>query len=88
MACTSILLGAPGKKTREATPTTPGNCLLFDRPFLFKFPLPSVEGGKAGMDIFWKYTISVLGHNPMSPTDFVDWFELIYSNFCRYHLKA
>ena len=48
MACTSILLGAPGKKTREATPNPPpppGNCLFFDRPFLFEFPLPSVEGG-------------------------------------------
>ena len=33
------------------------------------------------MDIFWKYTISVLGHNPMSSIDFVDWFELIYSTF-------
>ena len=24
----------------------------------------------------------------MSSIDFVDWFELICSNFCRYHLKA
>ena len=86
MACTSILLGAPGKRLERPPLPAPRKIASFlTVPPLSNFRCPP---WKAGMDIIWKYTISVLGHNPMSSIDIVDWFELIYSNFCRYHLKA
>ena len=46
-SCSSVLLGAPGKKTREATPT-PSEIASFWTLLPFEFLLPSV----GGMDIF------------------------------------
>ena len=67
-----MLLGAPGKKTREATPHPLGNCPLLIFPSALNFRCSPVGGG--GMDVFWNYTIA--HSEPKWPCLFVNSFRM------------